>query len=76
MGYLLIQRRFTEIAQVVHILGGNILENTGKQREEREEEKTHVPHHSDNIPITTLIFNLRNFSLHSLYIRIFSYVKM
>lgn len=76
MGYLLIQRRFTEIAQVVHVLCGKNLENTGKQREEREEEKIHVPHHSDNIPLATLIFNLLNVSLHSIYIRIFSYVKM
>ena len=43
MGYLLIQRRFTEIAQVVHVLCGKNLENTGKQRKEREEEKIHVP---------------------------------
>lgn len=76
MGYLPIQRRFTEITQVVHVLGGKILENAGKQRKQREEEKTHMPHHTDSIPITTLIFNLLNFSLHSLCIRIFSYVKM
>lgn len=39
---------------MVHVPAGKILENAGKQREQRGE-KAHVPHHTDNIPVTTLV---------------------